>query len=271
MNHRDIADGAYCRPARRRGWRRWVLGILTSVFVLLGARLGYVYYKRMRSEQELQEARAEIDRADPGWRLDELEAKRAVVADAKNGARPVLAAKKLLPEKWMDDDLDQELSDMEPPVQLDAEQTKALRGRLANVEAALVEARRLAQYSTGRYAIQYTPDWIGTLVPHMDAIREVGRLLSRDAYARLQDNDLAGALISNRATFVAGRSLGDELFIITTLVRIALQEVAIRDLERTLAQGELPADLLKDFQEAVAGRSGPTAPADRLPRRTCGD
>src|SRR5207302_5809858 len=46
------------------------------------------------------------------------------------------------------------------------------------------------------------------------------------------------------AAFHAGCSLGDEPFAISQLVRIACQDVAIKSLERVLAQGEPPADHL---------------------------
>jgi hypothetical protein len=221
------------------------------VLFLIGLRLGILYYRRALTEKELQATLEEIDRIDPGWRLEELEAKRAVVPREKNAGPQVLAAIELLPEDWPRGDRWDDFRDLEPPAQLSPEQVKTLRAELDKVKPALMEARKLTQLSAGRFDIQYSPDFIGTLIPHTQETRRVAKLLSWDTLRRLQEKDLQGALASNRATLIAGRAIGDEPLLISALVRTAIQVVAVEDLERILAQGEPAAATLENLQKLL--------------------
>src|SRR5262249_26175896 len=53
-----------------------------------------------------------------------------------------------------------------------------------------------------------------------------------------QDGDTEAAVRSTRAILNTARSIGDEPTLISLLVRIAIDAVAVRTLERVLAQGE---------------------------------
>src|SRR6516162_10040143 len=85
----------FVRPRRSRWWRRLVyLGLFLGLaLVALGS---WYSYDEFRSDRALQEAIAEADRLDPGWRLEEIEAKRAKVPDAENSALCVLKVNELL-------------------------------------------------------------------------------------------------------------------------------------------------------------------------------
>src|SRR5260370_9635314 len=71
-----------------------VLGLL----VMLAA--GWLLLLFFLAQRDWREAVAEADRLDPGWRFEELQAKRAEVADEDNAALCVLAASKLIPGSW---------------------------------------------------------------------------------------------------------------------------------------------------------------------------
>jgi hypothetical protein len=256
---------------RNRRWRRWpfvILLLLLPVLLLVGFDV-YLFYS---TEWSLQAALADADRLDPHWRLEDVEADRAVVPDERNAGMVALAAKKLLPRYWPSWDnpgpnqnqddaekrqaLEEGFLELEPQRQLSDEQITALRTELQKAEAALVQARKLADLPEGRYPVTYSPDFIGTLVPHVQDAREIANLMAYDALLRAQDRDVDGALLSIRAVLNAGRSIGDEPFVISQLVRIACRTMAVEKLQCVLAQGEpseaslLPVQELLEKEEA---------------------
>src|SRR5690348_8678411 len=133
-------------PPRRRPFLRLALVLLAAGLLGAGA-LGYFWYAADRARRE---AIAEADRLDPGWRLAELEAARAPVPDAENGALEVQAAAALLPTPWLppttnnspglEDDIDQ----VQAPARLGGPLGRTLRAELAKAAPALAPARRLA-------------------------------------------------------------------------------------------------------------------------------
>src|SRR5262249_3672396 len=83
-------------PPKQRRRRRALAGVLAVLLLLAGACL-YLYHLDL-AERDLQAARAEVDRKEPGgWRLQEREAQRAAVPDEQNAALVVLAAKRRMP------------------------------------------------------------------------------------------------------------------------------------------------------------------------------
>jgi hypothetical protein len=66
-------------------------------------------------------------------------------------------------------------------------------------------------------------------------------VLAADAAIRVHDGDPDGALDSCRAILGVGRSIGDEPFLISQLVRLAIGSVAMKSVRRVLGQGE-PSD-----------------------------
>jgi hypothetical protein len=200
----------------------------------------------------VQEAIAEVDRRDPGWRLEELEAKRAVVPDAENGALVVLTTTRFLPKDWENKPIYEAIEATPPAAQLHPQHLDALRAELKTLAPAVEEARKLVAYPRGRYRVTWSDDYVSTLVPHLQYARDVARLLDADARLRSQDGDADGALTSCRAIVNAGRSLGDEPLLLAQLVRIACRGVAQASAERALAQGEPSAKALAALQQALA-------------------
>ena len=251
------------RPRRRR-WR-YVLALLCLiVFVAVGAYL----FLTISAAKSLSAAVAEADRLDPRWRLKDVEADRVAVPDAENSAMTVVAAKQQLPknwpfwESWSEPPAAQDppdagqkrriladsFSELEPQRQLNDEQTTALRTEMIRAAGALAEARKLANLPQGRFPIAYSPDWIGTLRPHLQDSREVAHLLAKDALLRAQEGDADGALESCRAALNAARSIGDEPLPVSQLVRLSCRGLATGGVERVLAQGEPSEIALKQFQ-----------------------
>ena len=92
----QVAVPTLTKPTKRRpllwGACTFLLAVLTV--------LGWFGYRCLVDDWAVQEAIAEADRLDPGWRLAELVAKRAAVPDEQNGALQVMAAAQLIPLEW---------------------------------------------------------------------------------------------------------------------------------------------------------------------------
>lgn len=234
-------------PAPRR--RKWLLrlGLLFVLMIVLLA--GFIQYVAYRASRSLQEAEAEVDRKDPGWRMLDLEASRAQVPEEQNAALHVLAAAALNPKPWPEEAQGEAFAAIdknEPEREFNPQQQALLQTAMSKVQPALVEARKVAQCSTGRYPVQWTPAVVDTPCPHWEQVRKVAEMLGHDVKLRAQNRDLEGALVSCQALFNVGRSLGDEPAMISLLVRIACLQRALRHIERTLAQGPLdPASLAR--------------------------
>jgi hypothetical protein len=245
----------------RRGIWRWLLAA-GVVVLLVGGWFGYISL-RMRAkskaaEAELREAIAETDRLDPGWRLEELEAKRARPSDPDNGALCVRRARALLPAHWPDPDesqLHDSLIDVPRNHLLSPQQAQDLGRLLDKVTPAVAEARRLAGLRQGRFSVTWSEDIISTKLPHLQQSRELLQLLELDAQQRGQNKDPAGMLLTCRAMINVGRAIGDEPSTISQLVHLAASHIAVSALARGLALGEPPPEALRLTQELLEEES----------------
>jgi hypothetical protein len=196
----------------------------------------------------------ELDREDPGWRLDELEARRKVIPPEQNSARVINAAAALGMLNWPPDE-ERQLADavrnLSPEVQLPEPALAILRQNLRKSEPTLAEARKLADLPYGRFLITYAADGFSTSFAHLLPAREVAGFLKHDAMLRSAEGDIDGALASGRGILNAGRSMYDEPSLIVQLSRTACTMIAVQSIERSLAQGE-PSDIaLKDLRSLL--------------------
>jgi hypothetical protein len=219
--------------------------VILALLLSGGAGLGLYLYDLNQAEAAdaaMREAAAEADRLDPGWRLEELEARRATVPDKENSALLVRRARKLIPRNWAAGkpfcELYDDLEDSGPEKQLNAEQLKALRAELAKAAAALAEAVKLMDLPCGRFRVSYTSDWITMDMPHIQESRDVGDLLEKQALLQIQEGATDAALDSCRGILNCGRALGEDPTLTATVVRIALRALACGSAERALAQGQ---------------------------------
>src|SRR5262245_25336127 len=189
------ADATLSRPAPPGKWR-WVvfagvLGPLAAGLCLLGLYL----YRAHVEEQELRDAVAEADRLDPHWRLAELLDARVPVPDDENSATVVVSPVVVVAGRslgvWVppfvpvkSTDTDFAIRVLPPQELLPAELAESLRAALKKAEAGLPTARRLADMPRGRHAVNWTPDFINTMLTHLNDVRPVARLLDLDAVMR---------------------------------------------------------------------------------------
>jgi hypothetical protein len=244
-------------PLRRR--MMWGFTLLGCCALLL--RLGWVHYKWHLDELEYREAIEEADRLDPGWRLEDLEAARAVIPDAENSALQVLAAHQLVPKNWfpLPDDPSKRLEcfidDLSPQEKLDDEQSQELSDELEKASAAVVAARRLVEMPRGRYTVAWTNDALLTSLPHLYSVREVSRLLWLHAVRQVEQGDTDGAFTSCQVILNTGRSIGDEPATISQLERLRCQDLALKSLERALAHGQASEAALESLQRLLQNES----------------
>jgi hypothetical protein len=240
--------------------RRWL--VLTLLLLLVVAAAAYLVFGPDASEDDLRQAIAETDRADPGWHFDEVDARRKVIPDDENAALRVMAAHALLPAPWPPqpaaarpgapevDRVGEAIASLPPQIRLDDAVARDLRAALRLAEPALVEARKLKSLSVGRYPVTWTADIIGSKLYSQEP-RAIAELLEHEALAQAEEGKPAEALATARGVIVAGRSFGDEPLVISLLIRQVILAQAARSIERTLAQGVPAADELRKTQELL--------------------
>lgn len=222
--------------------RRYPVPVALSIIVLL--LTGFVLYSQLTRpldpDEELLHAVADLDRLEPGWRLEQLEAARLPVADDKNAALQTRAAAKLLPARWLGSELVAALSEWEtqsPITPLNDRQVEVLRKQRLILEPAVTVALRLADRNQGRHTISWSRNGIDTVLRHAQETRDVVTLLEMEALLGSHDRDIERALKACQAAFNAGRSLGTEPLSISQLVRLYCSDQCVRLLERIVAQG----------------------------------
>ncbi|MDR3618720.1 MAG: hypothetical protein P4L85_05160 [Paludisphaera borealis] len=278
------------RPRRRRRWP-WLIGV--PALLILATAFGAGMYAGRYVDRRLAAAIAATDRDDPGWRLDDLMAAREPVADEDNSALVVAEVVAMMPEGWPGSPPTQpgmpkpppseaepalkRLAELESNIRMDDETADAVRAELAQYADAVELARTIAEYDRGEHELEVAPNPINTLLTETQEGRLVPRLLAADAAIRAHDGDVDGALDSCRAILGVGRSLGDEPFLISMLVRASMGQAAMDSARRVLAQGEpsddalamLQADLRLEEPQTllIRGMRGERANLDELIRR----
>jgi hypothetical protein len=223
--------------------------------VLAGAALtGWLAY---RFGGQLETVFAETERLDPYWRLDDLEEHRPTVPDAGNGGLKVSALRVQFPALFLPFQPQEAIGEFTSEHQLNVVQIEALDVLLqAAGPDRLAEARALIAFPRGRHAVTYSPDWFGTMLPHLQNHREVLSLLRYDALARSQVGDAGGAIEDAHAALNVGSSIGDEPILVSQVIRVACQTLAVYVIERALAQGEPPPERLAVLQRRLEELDG---------------
>jgi hypothetical protein len=239
------------QPKRRKRWRI----ILGCLLALLAVPVGIYLFVKWSSQRDLQAAIAETDALDPRWRLDDLLADREPLPDEQNPALVSLKVHDLVSRPGFD--LGEKnlplFENMAPEARLNAAQIAVLREALGKQAKAIKVARTLKDFrGEGRFPVKYDPSPTNTSLEPLHRNRNVMSMLMYDAMLRAEEGDVAGAMESCRALLVGARSIGQEPFLIAMLIRVSGGDMVVQALERTLAQGEPPANELKAIQELLA-------------------
>jgi hypothetical protein len=240
----------------RRQFRRllrWLFWALIAVVLVLAGAGVYFEVLHGKAVNRLAEATADLDAHHPGWRLADLEAARAKVADDENGALVVQATAKLLPKDWPPPTIEfsKQFGDWPPNKRLTSEQVNRLRTALEPLKEALAEARKLATRPTGRYPVVYERDPRVMQYPYLGDIRAVTELLILEALLQMEDGHWGDAATLCQAALNAGRSVGDEPLMLSQIVRSTCVQLAGKAVERLLAQGEPERNDLETLQRLL--------------------
>ena len=243
-------------PLRRR--RRWLWVLAGLAWLVLVAAYGVGVYLGGLVDRRLTDAIAAADHDDPDWQVDDLLAHRQPVPDNENSAIVVGEVLSLLPTGWPLPPAPAHVrsaattttdvrsaydraTETQENLRIDAATADVLRRELDEHEEAVHLARTVAGFVQGRHELVLGPIVIDTPLPETQAARTAARLLAADAVLRAHDGDLDEALDSCRAAIGVGRSIGDEPFLISQLVRVASGVVGLKSARRVLGQGE-PSD-----------------------------
>ena len=236
----------------RRPWLRWLKYL---AIVLLPGLIVFVAqqgWRHSEASKKLQETLVVMDRADSGWQLADIEAAREKIPEDENSAHVIVAASNLLPKNWPAWEFSDLFEQLPPEELLPPGDFARLKQELDKLLPALQEARKLSALPRGRHHLEYQSFFPSMLLPGgQQETRRIVRLLCYDALRHDRERDLISALNSCQAAFHAARSLGDEPFAISQLIRMANVIQSCQSIERVLAQGEPPPDRLADFQDLI--------------------
>ena len=257
----------------------WVLALL--VVLALIVFIAEVSFHRIGS-QKLNEVSAQLDTEEPGWKLDQIEAARQA-AKPPDEANPSVAVLELDAKigAWWPRHRNSEGSPSGAPTNRQpafSELCWLFTARLETRDVRNAARERLLKpeylaRAGGYYPIEIKENPILTLLPHAEKARAMASLLDYDARISTMEGDPERGIRSARAGLVVAKSIGDEPFLISQLVRIACAKVATQSAFQVLAwsepkQGlaELQAELLAEanFPWLLTGLRGERGMIDKL-------
>ncbi len=250
--NRPQAPAARTTKDTPRPWRRRLRRILTAAAALLAVlSLGLAFGLGARVRGYLAEMHGSLAavaaRDDPHWQIPDIVAHRNPVPDQENSALVVKNLAVHLPRFAPDGrtpigvalrrDRDT-LSRVPETSRLDPALARTLRHELEACAAAVKIARSLKNYSAGGYSLELGPAIYDTPLSHLGWVWDATSLLLIDSAIRAEDEGPDAALESCLAIFQAARSIGDEPFATSQLVRFKTGGYALAAVRRVLAQGE---------------------------------
>jgi hypothetical protein len=234
-------------------WKRLFVG--AGLFVVALIILAAIQYRlqRSRDNEMFQKALAELDDADPGWRLEDIENARPIIPDEPNSAIVVLAANRLLPPTGFKHVTVMRLFVTRPPQLFDTQQMNLLEKELTAAHAGVVEARRLADMPAGRHPRDYMLNPVDGLGKHAQVVSPVVEALRYDALHLAQKNQPGAALRSCRAMLNAARTLDDDSQVVSQMARCSGPWWAAAAIARTLSLGVPATRDLAELQKLAEG------------------
>jgi hypothetical protein len=243
--------------------RKWVLRVLCGVIGSVAVYALYVVANREIIRRhgigELTVAFAETDAIDPNWRWEKVNAARKRPPDDQNSAILIPKIKQLTAPEWgktRDDAHSASLPDPAPNVRYPAGVINDARRDLTASDEAVKLARSVKALGHGHREIVLAPNPIATNIEDTQSTRHAADLLKWDVTVAAEDDDYGRIGDDLAAALNVSRSVGDEPFMISQLVRIGTRSVMVRSLERAIAQtgkaDSLKALRLAELQEALA-------------------
>jgi hypothetical protein len=177
-------------------------------------------------------AGVDLDKTDPGWRFEEIQAKRLAVKINENGADLVNEVHAALPKEWWKPikGISQE-EDLAVILRRDPGITARLRALLMRLQPTVAKARSLATVDQARFAVQDEVNPLDTRVEHLQRTQYVAILLDAVATQDILDNDFEAGLGAIRGIVNLGWYLKEEPYSMSGTVRVAVYAIALNRLE----------------------------------------
>jgi hypothetical protein len=238
-------------PLRHFGFRWFVVAPL--MFVVFVASFLFVTFHLVRASAtpKRDQVVAELDAAEPGWRVHDLTAARnaKLPPPEQNAAELAYQAEQKLPKAYRE--WNKQLiagpwhGDLTNPHLPEKAHVADVRTHLAKARESVELARSVRHVTDGGFPLVFKePLLITTLLEKQQNLRQVMGLLSYDAAVRAYDRDDTGALESCLAILAVARGIGDEPTLISQLIRMAGVAICVSSTERALCWGA-------DFNDAT--------------------
>ena len=251
-------------------WKKWLLRTTAFVVLSFAVYVAQGWWRQSNARERLEEARAQLDALDPGWRLDEIQAARAKRFPKDDENIAVLAVK-------IKDDTPKEFDEFliradEPTRWLpvpefnrlpDAEKLADARRTRTACKDVIERVLKLGALVDGGVIPPATPNPLDISLEHTQRLRNAAALLNLNAAVLAADRDAEGAVASCRAGLNLVKGVNDEPSVLATLVRIAVAIVAANSAERTLGYAE-PRVGLAEFQAELLEEAASHLLADGL-------
>lgn len=231
----------------------WVFGIVAVIALLLFILRAYL---NQVGTKELDQATSRLDREDAGWTLEAIELSREKTAPPleQNSSPLVLkAADTLAPDvnkdwsSWRNSEV-WTIRTVSPHLP-DKEFRAGMIERKESTATVRKIARAIRRFPRGQHPLIMQRNPYMTLLPHAQKVREVAALLEYDALLAALENDAEGGLEASLAALNTARSIGNEPFLISQLVRLAGVRLSTQSAMQVLAWGE-PRSGLAELQDA---------------------
>jgi ABC-type transport system involved in multi-copper enzyme maturation permease subunit len=225
-------------PAKSRGGkavgRRRRKRLVHWLALPLLPALAWYAYLAFAAEREWRQAVAEADRVDPGWRWEELQARRAVVPPARDAAPTVMIVHQAVISRSPGPPFHRG----DPPQRPDRRWIARASAELTKVAPGLALAAPLDHLPGGCYPLALAVNPVTTPCPHLDAVALVSGWLQLDTFCQADKEDPDQALAAWLRLLNVARSIGDEPLFVSQVVRSQRVQEASSVLERVLAQGQ---------------------------------
>ncbi|MHC4479055.1 MAG: hypothetical protein ACYTEL_25805 [Planctomycetota bacterium] len=245
-----------------KGTRRWkpkFWHVFAAVLLIILA--GFVAL-RVRSRSSLHDKIEGIRAAGYPVTCAELDAWYTIPASADNAADQIISAFSYYCEwepqqsKFLPVVDEGELGPRTEPL---PEGTKTLiRAYLADNQQALELLHEAAKIEHCRYPVNFRMG-LATLMPYLSDVRKATQLLDLEAILSAEDAQPDAAVRSIASMFGVARSLSEEPLVISQLVRIACQALAVSGLERVVNRTKLTDEHLRDLGQMLVDAECPRA------------
>ncbi len=241
-------------------WKKWLKRTALAVIAYLILQTVWLVCERQwrwsKGNREVAQAFAETEATDPDWNWEALSAKRWIPPPEKNGAELIARTRAQLPRDWVDPSnpkkWEPDAPQLDPNQAFPAEMIVSLRNVMRAARDALEIARTFKDFPDGNRVINIAPDVWSTKLQDTSDTRLVATLVRWDTVLAVVDGDKARSSDNLLALLNVSRSLGDEPFLISQLVRISSRMIAGQAVEWVLGQTELDDSKLATLQQAWA-------------------